>query len=32
VDGKKYTAVDDLPSEQLKQVFREAGQAWESHK
>jgi len=32
VDGKKYTAVDDLPSEHLKQVFREAIQAWESHK
>ncbi len=32
VNDKKYASVDDLPSEELKTLFRETVQDWESRK
>ena len=32
VNDKKYASVDDLPNEELKQVFRETVKDWESRK
>ncbi|WKZ35835.1 MAG: hypothetical protein QY332_19670 [Anaerolineales bacterium] len=32
VNGSKYTSIDELPSEKLKSVFREAVDEWDSRK
>lgn len=32
VNGKKYASVDELPNEELKQVFRETVKDWENRK